>query len=134
MTTIQDYVPRGIPHRPRAIYMDGLNFNHKFFASTEWDLRVAYEQVKQFVRAVQNSNIALKVFLDAISTSDEVSLRNDTNVVGKDRMTDVLQFVCAGIGEMAKSTDERCNPRDPWNAARVCMSISTLVSHGCIAD
>eukprot|EP00418_Pyrodinium_bahamense_P075152 CAMPEP_0179062392 /NCGR_PEP_ID=MMETSP0796-20121207/26905_1 /TAXON_ID=73915 /ORGANISM="Pyrodinium bahamense, Strain pbaha01" /LENGTH=328 /DNA_ID=CAMNT_0020759299 /DNA_START=50 /DNA_END=1033 /DNA_ORIENTATION=+ len=54
------------------LYMDALNFSHKFFPrSAPWDLEESFRRLQKFVEACRNSGHELRVFIDASIQSEE---------------------------------------------------------------
>ena len=58
----------------RRLYVDVLNYSHKFFDTRNWNLVTASKNVKMFISAARKSGWTLKIFIDAVIESDE-SLR-----------------------------------------------------------
>ncbi|KAG0277677.1 hypothetical protein BGZ96_002762, partial [Linnemannia gamsii] len=58
--------------KPRLVYVDGLNYSDKFFKiGDHWCFRQARKNVSKMVKHARESNIVLKVFIDAFIESDE---------------------------------------------------------------
>ncbi|KAK5827716.1 hypothetical protein F5H01DRAFT_332115 [Linnemannia elongata] len=58
--------------KPRLVYVDGMNYSDKFFTvGDHWCFREARQNISKMVKHARESNIVLKVFLDAYIETDE---------------------------------------------------------------
>ncbi|KAG0287898.1 hypothetical protein BGZ96_008262, partial [Linnemannia gamsii] len=88
---------------PRLVYVDGMNYSDRFFTvGDHWCFREARDNISKMVKHARESNIVLKVFLDAYIETDEAILkwRSRREKEVRDRIRNMPQAMNVLLGEM----------------------------------
>ncbi|KAF9912355.1 hypothetical protein EC991_011047 [Linnemannia zychae] len=89
--------------KPRLVYVDGMNYSDRFFTvGDHWCFRQAKENINKMVQHARESNIVLKVFLNAYIESDEAvhKWRERREKEVQNRTRNMPQAMNVLIGEM----------------------------------